>query len=142
MTAAIKPAQIRFLSMYRGEAHFEVLDGPMKGSRASVRSLSSDFYRMDWDGGGPWNMTESAYIRDIVGAAGIVNIRGEAVPIEVLVAVDAEFVENRVQSAHGSHGTFCTGSWSAEAGWTKSEFDAQGAPTAPQAAPQVERMRA
>ena len=142
--ASIELARLKFLSTYRGEANYEVLDGPVAGSRVRVKFMPVDFYRLDWDGGKPWNMTEPVYMRDIVGAAGIVNIAGRAVPEAVLLAVDAEFTMNRAQMPDRTYGTFCTGEWSAEAGWTRSEFDANGVRTGPRPdeTQAAERMRA
>ena len=130
-----KAVRVSFISMYRGEAHYEILGGPLHGSRARVRSMPEKFYQDDWRMGGPWNMTKDEYERDVVGSIGIVNVGGKPVPADVLAAVSAEYEVGRelAPNLHCS-GPFCTGSWS-EAGWARQ--DAEGA-----APVERDRMRA
>lgn len=124
--------KIKFLSLYRGEAHYEVQDGPMSLNRVSVRGMDEEFYRKEWSGGGPWNMNGETYARDVIGSVGIVNHYGAPVTPDVLAAVNADFDDNRRAHPNGLPRPFCTGEWKEGVGWIRHEsppsVEAEGAP--------------
>lgn len=117
-------AKIHFLSTHRGETAYEVLTGSMAGERVKVRHMNADFYEQDWVNGSPWALTKSKYDRDIIGSVGIVNANGRPVSDDVLKAVDLEYEGSR-KLYDGVCPTFCTGSWSEEAGWVRESIAVQ-----------------
>jgi hypothetical protein len=119
MTTSIKPARIKFLSTYRGEANFQVLTGPMANTRVRVRYMPRNFYENDWDGGRIWNYTREEYMRLVIGSIGIVNSIGGRVTPDVLAALDAEFDATDGCMTNDTGAPLCTGEVVEGVGWVR-----------------------
>lgn len=112
---------LRFRSSYRGECHYQVLSGALKGKLVSVRYLNPEWYQKDYDDnvGRVFGNDPANYRREVMQAVGLVCCPGHVVEDEIVVEING--IYSPLQRQHPDlyyQGIFLPGQYIAGVGWT------------------------